>query len=85
MLDRPKAEAASRRSRAVAFSISACVALAIAGWLAYTGISYVRDGCGCYEPIADEVYGAVLLIFAGVFLLASAALALRAIRLFTTS
>jgi hypothetical protein len=80
MLDRSKTETLSPRSRAIAFAVAACLALAIAGGLAYNGIGYITDGCGCYEPIAHEVYGGALLALSGIFLLAGAALVLRAFR-----
>jgi TRAP-type C4-dicarboxylate transport system permease small subunit len=80
MLDRSKAEAASPRSRAIVFAVAACLAFAIAGVLAYTGIDYINDGCGCYESIPDDAYGAALLAIAAVFMVGGVALAFNAIR-----
>jgi hypothetical protein len=80
MLDRSKTEAASPRSRAIAFAVAACLALAIGGVLAYTGMGYITDGCGCYDPVRDEVVGGVLLGVAAATSLAGLLLAMRALR-----
>jgi hypothetical protein len=82
MLDRSRAEAASPRARALAYSVAAGGALAAAAWLAYTGVNYITDGCGCYDAIRDEVAGAVALALAGVSVVAAVALSIRALRLF---
>jgi hypothetical protein len=81
VLDRSNAEAASPRSRVIAFAGAAATAFAIAAWLGYTGIGYVIDGCGCYDPVRDDIVGGVLIGIALAFAMAGALLAVRALRL----
>jgi hypothetical protein len=80
VLDRSRAEAASPRSRAIAFAVAACFSLAIGGWLTFAGVDYLVNGCGCHERLFGDWYGPVLIAVAAPFLVAALLISVRAWR-----
>jgi hypothetical protein len=58
----------------------AAIMLLFAGWLTYAGIGYAINGCACDEPFFPDWAGWVLVSFAAPVFVASALLAVRALR-----